>query len=143
MTQFYKPFLITAVLLIVFSFFVQKRTLDLHISDTYIVVALKTVCWTFAAAMLVFSAVYYFAGGSMSRFLTWTHIVLTIFVALLLIGASFGQQWMERSLSDDINVALQQRRKFFNAIHILVLLMIAAQLVFLINLVVALVKRYT
>jgi hypothetical protein len=144
LSQPYKLLLLTGVLLIIFSFFVFRKTLDIHIHDTYLVIASNIVCWTLAVALFVFSFIYWLANETLlSTFLTWTHVIFTLILTVLVVAAPNWLPLVEQSFSSDPFDAIGQKWKFYRNLQIIVLFLLAGQLAFLINLIGGLIKRYT
>lgn len=143
-SQPYKLLLITAILLIFLSFFVLRKTLDIHLHETYFVIALNIICWILAAALLVFSLVYWLASHTLlSPFLTWTHVILTLILVVLVVAAPYWLPPIEQSFSSHSLGVIEQKWKFYRNLQILILFLLAGQLTFLTNLVGGLIKRYT
>jgi len=142
--QPYKLLLLTGILLIVFSFFNFKKTLDIHLHDTFFVIALNLVCWTLAASLFVFSLIYWLANHRLlSTFLTWTHVIFTLILTVFFVAAPYWLPLVEQSFSNDPVLAIRQRWQFDRSVQISVLMLLAGQITLFINLIGGLIKRYT
>lgn len=88
-----RPYLLlslTAILVLVASFFAPDRTLDLHMNDTYFVIAVTHVCWSVIILLFFFWILYLLTEPLLfSRFLMWTHILLTVVASLVLLIIAF------------------------------------------------------
>ena len=83
----YYIFLITAIFLVVCSFFPPRQTFDIRIFDTFYVFPLRVVYRVLAFLLLVLWGIYTFAHMFIpSRFLTRLNIFLTVLASLLIIG---------------------------------------------------------
>ena len=144
LNQLNKLLLLTGLLLILISFFLSKKTLDIHVHDTYYVIALNHVCWALAVLLLLFSLLYWWTNNMLfSTTLTWIHVAATIFMAASIVSAPIWLQMVEQSFSNDIFTAMEQKSKFYRGLRIFGLLLLALQLAFFINLIGGLIKRYT
>jgi hypothetical protein len=75
-----------------------------------------------------------------SSFLTWAHVSLTLFLAVFLVTMPFWLPKAELLLSNDPFIATTQIVKLYSGLNVLIQLLIAAQVIFFINLVVGLFK---
>jgi hypothetical protein len=136
-------FLIGA-LLIAISFFLFRKTLDLHVYDTYYVIALNFVCWVLAAFLLLFGLLYSWTGSLMfSTILTWTHVAFTIILAVFVVTTPYWIQMVEQTFSNDPFAAIKQRERFHRGLRLLCMLLLAGQITYFINLFGGLIKRYS
>ncbi len=145
----YNLLLLTGFILVLISFFVlkQNNTVDIHLHDTYFVVAYTHIFWLLASIALVLWKVYLLTKKLLySTSLIWVHVVITI-LTLLLFAVTFF--W------DDgfVNPATRRYYDYSNwnslthtsgvakvsAITIRVLIFV--QLVFIINFISGLIKR--
>lgn len=79
----YLLFLLTAIVLIIYSFFVRHEMTDIHVDDTMLIISTYLIYWVIAFCFIVTAALY----AGLTRFLpnralTWTHILLTLLVLL-------------------------------------------------------------
>lgn len=140
--QPHKLLLLTGILLIVLSLFVFRKTFDIHLHDTYYVMALHMVYWTLAAVVLLFALLYWWTSKMLfSGFLTWTHVILTIFSAFFIVTAPFWLQVVEHSFPGDPLSAIEQKWRFYRNLQIFCLFLLAGQLIFFINLVRGVINR--
>lgn len=77
----YLLFLLTAIVLIICSFFIRHETTDIHVDDTMLIISTNLIYWGIAFCFIVIAALY----AGLTRFLpnralTWIHILLTLLV---------------------------------------------------------------
>ncbi|HUR09982.1 MAG TPA: hypothetical protein VM012_01355 [Flavitalea sp.] len=74
-----------ALILLISSPFLRSKTFDLHLSDTYYIVAISQIYMSMAIVLIVSWCLYYMYGASSySRAARNVHIVLTALTALLI-----------------------------------------------------------
>ncbi len=136
--------LASVVILVILSFFSYKKTLDIHFHDTYLVLNLNSIYLTLALIQFVFILIYWWSGKILlSSFLTWTHVIFTLFLVCFVITAPYWIPWFEQSFHRDPFKAIEQRTKFNNAVNLVGFLLIISQMLFIVNLVGGLIKRYS
>lgn len=147
----YNLFLLTAFIFVLTSFFVlsQNNSVDIHLHDTYFVVAHTHVFWLLAILALFVWTLYLLTNKILySKALTWTHVIITI-LTLLLFGLilSFGDSFMNptpRRYYDYSNWnSFNNYTTFTKAIGITISVLLFGQFIFVINFVVGLFKRRT
>jgi heme/copper-type cytochrome/quinol oxidase subunit 1 len=77
----YHLLLITAGVFFLLSFFVmdQYRVTDLHLHDTYFVIAHTHIFWLAAMLLMLIWVLYLLAGKlQWSKMLTWVHVIITV-----------------------------------------------------------------
>ncbi len=96
-----KPYILllwTGIMLVATSFFILKQanSIDIHIHDTYFVIAHTHVFWLLAILVLFIWALYLITNRILySKALTWTHLIITTFTILLIaIIFLFGDRFM-------------------------------------------------
>ncbi len=83
--QPYSLFFLTGIILFILSFFVWGQSLDLHIHDTYFVIAANYFIWTIALIFFFVWALYKLTDKILwTKKLIWLHVLTTIFVLILL-----------------------------------------------------------
>ena len=91
----YTLFLLTALLLFIFSFATLGDKFDFHIKDTYIVTATIYSIWLLAIIFWFAWTVYLLLYKILwKKFLTWFHVVTTLLSLVLLLTSSL---WFERT----------------------------------------------
>ena len=89
-TRPYHLLLLTAVPILIASFFVLDQTIDIHLQDTYFIIALPQIFWGTIMLLLVFWTLYLWTKSILlSKVLTWSHIILLILTAISLVSFSF------------------------------------------------------
>jgi heme/copper-type cytochrome/quinol oxidase subunit 1 len=112
----------------------MKDHVDIHLHDTYYVIANVHIYWTIALFLLLEWAIYSVAEKFLwTRYLTWLHIVVTVAI----IGYCFTPTFQQYILPLDEPVSYQQVEAFYHEqykrIILLASLMTGAQLLFMIN----------
>jgi len=86
----YNLLLVTAVLILIASFFAFDQTLDIYLHDTLYVIAMTHIFWTTIILLLIFWTLYSLTKRFLfSKILTWTHIILAIVTSIFLVTISF------------------------------------------------------
>ena len=144
LTLTFKPyqliFLVSFILFAV-SFLLGKRTWDLHIQDTYFVIANFNMYLLFAVFLLVIGMIYVIAHTVLySRTLGTVHIILTIAVLLLLLGTIYlHSQLLTGPIKGRIEIGKLQLQERVIVISILILSL--AQILFFINIFAGIIRR--
>lgn len=124
------------------SFLVTGKTLDIHLHDTYYIITLQVVYGVMAGILLFYGLLYRWTGNVLfSRVLTWTHILFTALLVVLVATVPFWEHAVEQGFSRDPFEAAGQRWRFHRNLSLFVLLLLAGQLLFLVNLVAGVVRR--
>ncbi len=147
--QPYHLLLLAAIAFFLVSFFVVDKdsVTDLHVHDTYFVIAHKHIFWLFAIILLVIWIFYLPVNKLLySKVLTWIHVVITILTSSLLLFLLFTGD-------DTANLASRRYYDFSNwnstfipggyakAIAITTGILLCGQIFFFINLFAGLLKR--
>ena len=142
----YNLFLLTAFVLIVVSFIIDpNKTVDIHLHDTYLVIAQTHFLWLFAFILWILWILYHITHKIFySKRLTWMHIIITLlpmlFLLLLLDTSNNGRPRNYLDLSSwTTYYSYQQQTMRWLTYSVLVL--ISAQIIFIINLVLGIAKR--
>ena len=143
--QPYSLFLLTGQILIIASFFVFGQSIDIHLHDTYFVVAVNHLAWALAILLFLVWGIYKLTDRFLwTNTLTWTHVLLTILVLILLAIISF---WKDKILppinSNTVSyqdIIDEQKRKGFIT-YLITIAFIVGQIAYLVNLVIGLIKR--
>lgn len=129
----YFIFLIAGTILALVGLFSGSSTLDIHVHDTYFVIAYQQIYFLIALLMFFYGAVYYFCNGFiLSTFLAWLQLIaLTGFICFLLFFRTANGAYppMPRRYID-----LRPLEKFNAGISISIILFLIANLFLIINL---------
>lgn len=124
------------------SFFVAGKTLDIHLHDTYYIITLQVVYGVLAGILLFYGLLYRWTGNLLfSPVLTWTHILFTALLVMLVATVPFWEHAVAQGFSNDPFEAASQRWRFHRNLSLFILLLLAGQLLFLVNLVTGVVRR--
>jgi heme/copper-type cytochrome/quinol oxidase subunit 1 len=86
----YNLIIFTAFVVLAASFFAFNQTVDIHLHDTYFVIALANLLWAISMLLLIFWIIYMLVHRLLfSRFLMWINLLLTIMGVLFLVLISF------------------------------------------------------
>lgn len=86
----YNLLLLTAIVILIASFFVSHEKVDFHLHDTYFIIALAHLFWGTSGLLLILWTLYIFTQRFLFfKFLMWTHVILTIITLVLLVAISF------------------------------------------------------
>lgn len=145
---------LTAILVLIASFFAADRTLDLHMNDTYFVIAVTHVCWAVIILLFFFWILYLLTKPLLfSRVLTWTHILLTAAGSLVLLIIAFyadryyreGFAGMPRRYYDYSNleafISYISYDQLARSVLIVILLFVSGIIAYLANLTTGIIKK--
>ena len=147
----YHLFLWTGLVLVLTSFFVlkQNNSFDIHIHDTYFVIANTHLFWFLAILALFVWTLYLLTNKILySKVLTWTHVIITIltlllFALTLFFGDSFMNPTPRRYYDYSTWNSFDNYTTFTKAIGITIFVLLLGQFIFVINFIVGLFKRLT
>ena len=131
----YKPYhllLLAGLSLLISALIPTDQTLDIHVHDTYFVIAHSSLYWVFAIFTYFLWGVYVLARNTLfSNWLTWFHVVITLLtVAFFICLPFFG------NLPGYIDVSSWLSfNKFQRVLASIALLFIVAQLMLVMNIV--------
>jgi hypothetical protein len=136
-SQPFNLFLVTAILLLVFSFMTRGQSIDIHIHDTLFVISTILFIWALGITLLLIWAIYKLTSKFLwARFLTWFHVAITIFVLLVLLTENFWHDKLIPPIKGDI-VSFDTFQTFTGQekkiILPLIILFLAGQLAFILN----------
>jgi len=142
--------LLSGLVLVVASFFVgQKETVDIHVHDTYYVIAQGHVLLLFAFIVWVLWFLYLLTRKALySKSLTWTHVAITLLAILVLIFVLYFNSDTfparpRRYLDFSGWTSYGQFSRNMRVIAFSIFGLLLGQITFLINLVLGLFKRFT
>lgn len=143
--------LLTAILIYVAGLFSRSITLDLHLHDTYFVIALKSLTSFLAISLLVGWLIYVLTIKYLySKKLGWLHILLTILAVLFFFALPFIVNYFEaiedtpRRYDDlsRLNDSLLQQLPFTVKLMLpAVIILILIQFIYIVNLAVGIYRR--
>ena len=146
----YNLLLLTAVLILIASFFAFDQTFDIHLHDTMFVIAMTHLFWATIILLLIFWTLYLLTKRFLfSKILTWTHIVLTIAASMILMTISFYSNSFYQELAGMprryFDIDGSETFKWYNILTkgtlIVILLMTLGLLIYIINFAVGLLKN--
>ena len=141
----------TGFFLLLTSFFVLtgNTTVDLHLHDTYFVIADSHFFWLLAILAVVVWTIYLLTSKLLySKALTWIHVVITLLTILLFaLTPFFGNNLINPTSGGyyDYNIwsSFDSYTRFFKTVTITILVLLFGQIIFVINLIAGLFKRLT
>jgi len=142
-TPLYRLFALAAMALLAASFFTSRQTLDLHLHDTFYILDLSYLLRVTAFSLFLLWLLY-----EVNRRLLYSRKFIGFHVAATLLGIAFffGTAWWNHkllrdrtpiSLDDMPSTILWERLVSFS-----ILLLLAAQVVFILNIVIGLTKGW-
>ena len=141
--------LLTAVLLLVASFFVHNQTLDMHLHDTYFIISMPLLFWPMILLLLLFWILYLFTERFLSsKVLMWVHIILMVLASVSLVGILFYSNYQEeagspRQYYDFSNwESMAQFDGLARRIVVIFLAIFLGVIIYIINLFTGLIKRF-
>ena len=143
----YKLLLWAAFALVLASFFITSDSVDIHLHDTYFIIAVKHLFWALGLIAVIIWALYKLTFEFLfSRLLTWVHIIATIITLIILVlviysGDSLSspkpRQYYDYSNWNSLNTYNQ----YAKTLGILLSIVLIGQVAYLINLIGGLIKR--
>jgi predicted neutral ceramidase superfamily lipid hydrolase len=86
----YNLFLLAAALIVILGLLTYKSTIDINVSDTYYILPLTILTWIPTMMLLLFWVLYSVTKAYLwSKWLTWTHVVLTIIISLVMVTSPY------------------------------------------------------
>ena len=139
--------LLAALIFVLISFFVSEEngTVDLHLHDTYFIIAHTHVFWLLAILSLFSWIIYALTEKILfSKVLTWTHVVITMLTLVLFaLVLSFGDRFQPRRYySYSIWDSFNDFDGYTKTITITMIILLLGQITFVINLIGGLFKRW-
>lgn len=134
---------LAGVLVILLSFFLADHTIDLHIYDTYYLIA-SSFLFTGIAILLMFFWIIYRAADQVlySKILTWVHVIVTL-LALLFILIAASQMYAFNEPKYNSWTTINKFRSVNKLIMLASLVFGISQLLFAINIVGGMIKGRT
>ncbi|RFM35422.1 hypothetical protein [Chitinophaga silvisoli] len=129
----YHLFLLIAIVLFVVSFFHFNTSLDIHLHDTYYIIAIRTLYQGFAIIFWLLWTIYHFTYRFLyGNILIWSHLILTlIFIPIFTIIANY--QFL---VFDDFS-------RYMVVVRLAAGTIIAGQCTYPINLITGLIKHHS
>ena len=144
----YSLLLLSGLALIATSLFTQKNeTVDFHIHDTVFVIAQGHLLWFLALTICGLWLLYLITRKLLySRTLTWTHILvnlitLTALLFLLLFKNGYSAPHKEGTLDQARWNEFNEFSQHMTLINLCVMVLIAGQFIYVINLIFGVIKR--
>lgn len=134
-----------AILLILSSFLAGRGTLDIHLSDTYYVLdgvfIIRAMAMLLLLDWLLYRVTYKFL---FSRALTWFHVLITIALVVIVVvflfseGRPHPRRYFDYNYTDISDVS---GKNVINFIPGFIILLLLAQLLYIINLLLGVLRR--
>lgn len=142
-------FLITGIIFLLISFFILKdnNVIDIHIHDTYFVIASEYLFGLLAILSLFFWLLYLVTNKMLfSKALMWAHVMITlsgfiIFASDLYLGTAFSNLKPRRYYDLSSSVSFGYFHQSSKVLSTALIVLLFGQLIFLINLITGLFKR--
>jgi hypothetical protein len=132
-------FLVTAILLLVFSFFTWGQSIDIHLHDTYFVISTIFFIWALGIVFFLVWTIYKLTSKVLwKRFLTWFHVLVTIFILIVLLTANFWHDKLIPPINRDFvsfETFQADTEREAKVILPLVIVFVAGQLAFVVNII--------
>ncbi|MBS0647577.1 MAG: cbb3-type cytochrome c oxidase subunit I [Verrucomicrobia bacterium] len=147
----YNLLLWTGLVLVLTSFFIlkQSNSVDIHLHDTYFVIAHTHVFWLLAILAFFVWTLYLLTNKILySKALTWTHVIITIltlllFALTLFFSDSFMNTTPRRYYDYSSWGSFDSYTTLTKALGITIFALLFGQFIFVINLIAGLFKRLT
>lgn len=129
--------------------FNQSNPVDIHLHDTYFVIAHTHIFWMLAIMAFMVWLIYLLTNKLLySKALTWTHVIITIltlvlFASTLFFGESYLNPTPKRYYDYSIGDSLDTNTTFTKTIAITIFVLLLGQVIFVINFIAGLFKRKT
>ena len=144
----YNLLLWTGLILVLTSFFIlkQNNTVDIHLHDTYFVIAHTHIFWLLAFLALFVWTLYLLTNKILfSKSLVWTHVIITIMTILLFalslfFGDSFINPTPPRYYDYSSWNSFDNYTTFTKAFGVTIFVLLFGQFIFVINFIVGLLK---
>jgi len=143
----YDLLFVTALILFLASFLLPEAPMDIHLHDTYYVITIQFIFWILSLISLLVWVIYKLTARFLfSNFLTWLHILVTllsviVFIALLFTASNLysptPRKYYDYSNWDSMN----DLNTYSRNLTILLFILVAAQVLYVINFLGGLVKR--
>jgi hypothetical protein len=139
-------FLLTAILLFVFSFVTWGQMIDIHLHDTKFVISTILFIWALGIIVLLAWAIYKLTCKILwKRFLTWFHVLVTLFILIVLLTANFWHDKLIPPIKRDFisfDTFQEYNQREVKIIQPLVILFLAGQLAFVLNIIGGLINNF-
>jgi len=97
LNQPFNLLLVTAILLMALSFLTWGQSTDIHLHDSYFVFSTILPVWASSIIIFLVWLIYQLTRKILwKRFLTWFHVIVTIFIFILLLAGIF---WYDTLIS--------------------------------------------
>jgi len=134
--------LLAALALIIASFFISNQAIDLHIHDTYFVIAVEHIFWAVSLLLLFHWILYRLLNNLLfSIFLSWMNILLTVICCAMIVWLILDQRAAGVRTYFDFSIWERSHDHDQNLFAGIILTSFSGLVVFLINLVVGILKK--
>jgi heme/copper-type cytochrome/quinol oxidase subunit 1 len=143
--------LLAAGIVLIASFFAFDKTVDIHLHDTYFVIAMTYSFWLLIIMLLLLWTFYRLAKRFLfSKVLTWLSLLLTVSSSLFLVAVSFYSDSYYNGLAGTPRRyydygswnSFTIRDNLTKAVVVFVLLLFIGLVIFIANFVIGLLKRF-
>ena len=137
----YHLFAAAAILLLLVSFFVSQQTLDMHLLDTYYVFDQPSLFRALSFALFLLWLLYVVNRRIIySEKFTRAHVVATLLSLSLVLGSTLWTNKLRKDRTYLTQEGMAEYYRWEQVLGFFIIIMVAVQAVFLLNLVIGLVK---
>ena len=139
-------FLLTALLMFIYSFVSKENTIDIHLHDTMFVISSKHFIWAFAIICLSGWGLYSLTRKFLwTGYLSWIHVGITVFILCLCVTVNIWHDVILPPVKREVVSweTFQEDQNRAQRIYFpIAILFVVGQLAYIINILGGLTKRY-
>ncbi|MFA6084472.1 hypothetical protein [Mucilaginibacter sp.] len=139
----FEIFALMAVLFFIVSFVPSSKSVDINLLDTYYIVSINGIFKPLAMCLLAIWLIYIFTNGMLlSLQLTWAHIIMsTLALVILVVAITFNIPYSTPPTRYYAFVEPENAKNWKFMYAGMVIMLVIAQLIFLVNILGGLFKR--